>query len=70
MVLLTQKAAPKKERILSVAVENWTRSNQIKLQHVDHAGHERKCFNSKDNEETVLIAGGLRFATLEVFKTS
>lgn len=67
MVLHTWKAAPKKERILSMAIENRTRSNQIKLQQVDHARHKRKYSNDKDNEELVLIAWGVMFAALEVF---
>jgi len=67
MVLHKQKAAPKKLRILFMAIENRTRSNQTELQQVDHARHKKKYSNNKENEELVLIAWELRFAALEVF---
>lgn len=35
---------------------------------MDRTRHRRKYSNNKDNEELVLIAWGLRFAALEVFK--
>ena len=52
-----------------MAIENRTRSNQIKLQQVSHARHKRKYSSNKDNEDLVLIAWGLRFAAEVFFKT-